>query len=91
MVSLVSHLLSRGCRAVVASPWPLETLVPPHWLPAFLSSWDNGARLIDACYEANAAMLRHGQFPRRCLAMAVYGDGLLTREDLSDGSARGRS
>ncbi|WP_066798524.1 hypothetical protein [Sphingomonas soli] len=34
-VGLVKQLLDRGCRAIVAPPWPLDTSIPPVWLPAF--------------------------------------------------------
>ena len=28
------QILDRGCQAVIAPPWPLDSRVPSHWLPA---------------------------------------------------------
>ncbi|MDF1552485.1 MAG: hypothetical protein P1P84_05450 [Deferrisomatales bacterium] len=79
-VGLAKQLLHRGCRAVVAPPWPLSTSVPPHWLPVFLDRWMLGAAIIDACFEANAAVRESfGASPDDDLAMAVYGDPLASR------------
>jgi hypothetical protein len=76
-VGLVKRLLDNGCRTVVAPPWPLRTDVPPRWLPAFLESWSASAPVIDACFDANAAVRAAlGDDPATDLAMAVYGDPL---------------
>lgn len=77
-VGLAKRLLDNGCRAVVAPPWPLQTNVPPRWLPAFLESWSAGAAVIDACFDANVAVRNElGDNPATDLAMAVYGDPLV--------------
>ncbi len=79
VVGLVRKLLGNGCNAVVAPPWPLETLVPPRWLPPFLDALDRGRNVLDACFEANELVrseLDHE--PRRWLAMSVYGDPYTT-------------
>jgi len=77
-VGLAKRLLDNGCRAVVAPPWPLQTRVPPRWPPAFLGSWSAGAPVIDACFEANAAVHAElGDDPETDLAMTVYGDPLV--------------
>lgn len=77
-VGLPKMLLNNGCRTVIASPWPLESLAPGSWLPAFLEHWDNGATAMDACHQANLqiARRRDGE-PQVSLAMTVYGDPLL--------------
>ena len=77
---LAKQLLARGCRAVVAPPWPLDTSVPPAWSPTFLDRWMAGASVLDACFEANAAArAARGAVPSADLAMTVYGDPLFTR------------
>jgi hypothetical protein len=79
-VGLVKQLLNRGCRAVVASSWPLSAFVPLRWLPQFLQEWDSDAPLIDACFAANAAVRKTVGFnAAECLAMFVTGDPLVTR------------
>lgn len=78
-IGLAKQLLDRGCRAVVAPPWPLDTAIPPLWLPAFLDHWTAGAAVIDACFEANQAVRKaRGSRPVDDLAMAVYGDALVS-------------
>lgn len=79
-LGLPKLLLNRGCRTVVASPWPLESLAPGIWLPRFLDEWAQGATAIDACHRANlhVASRREGE-PQVSLAMTVYGDPLLTK------------
>lgn len=77
-VGLVKQLLDRGCRAVIAPPWPLDTSIPPIWLPAFLERWANGEPVIDACFEANQSIRdARGPKPVDDLAMTVYGDPLV--------------
>ncbi|CAJ5327991.1 CHAT domain [Burkholderia pseudomallei] len=79
-VGLPKMLLDRGCRAVVASPWPLESLAPGAWLPPFLDAWENGSTVLDACYEANQSVARRrDREPQVSLAMTVYGDPLLRK------------
>lgn len=79
-VGLVRDLLNRGCRTVIASPWPLDARVPSHWLPEFLKCWEAGRFVIDSNFEANKAVRKAmGDAPARCLAMTVFGDPLLTK------------
>ena len=75
MLGLAKQILDRGCSAVIASPWPLDSRVPSHWLPAFLGCWTKGAMLIEANFHANQVVdQRFAQDPARGLAMAVYGN-----------------
>lgn len=79
-VSLPKMLLDRGCRTVIASPWPLDVSVPGNWLERFLEAWDAGDNVIEANFKANAYVReRLGPEPSLCLAMTVFGDVLLTR------------
>lgn len=83
-VGLPKQLLDRGSRAVIASPWPLDSRVPSHWLPAFLAEWDAGGTLIDANAAGNRAVgTQMGGEPRDALAMTLYGNPLLRQGDLS--------
>lgn len=78
-VGLAKQLLDRGCRAVVAPPWPLDTSIPPVWLPTFLDRWAEGVPVIDACFDANQAVREaRGQRPVDDLAMTVFGDPLVS-------------
>ena len=78
-LGLAKQVLDRGCSAVVASPWPLDSQLPPHWLEAFLPRWEVGDRLMDATFAANQAVdKRFSLDPTRGLAMMTYGNGLLT-------------
>lgn len=77
-IGLAKEILDRGCAAVVASPWPLDSQIPPHWLPAFLDSWIGGATLMEAVFAANKFTdVSFSLDARSGLAMTVYGDGLL--------------
>lgn len=79
-VSLPKMLLDRGCRTVIASPWPLDVAVPSNWLERFLERWDSGDTALEANFKANEYVRqRLGPEPGLCLAMTVYGDILLTR------------
>ena len=79
-VSLPKMLLDRGCRAVVASPWPLAAAVPGNWLERFLEAWEAGDTVLQANFKANQHVAeRLGQEPGLSLAMAAYGDVLLTK------------
>lgn len=79
-LGLAKQILDRGSRAVIASPWPLDSQVPPNWLPIFLDHWQRGATLMAANFAANAALdQRYSLDPARGLAMSVYGDGLMTK------------
>ena len=84
-VGLPKQLLDRGSAAVIASPWPLDSRVPSHWLPAFLAAWEAGATLIEANDAGNRAVgARMGNEPRDALAMTLYGNPFLRRTDLVD-------
>lgn len=84
-VGLPKQLLDRGSAAVIASPWPLDSRVPSHWLPAFLAEWEAGAALIDANAAGNRAVgAQMGNEPRDALAMTLYGNPFLRRVDLVD-------
>jgi hypothetical protein len=92
VVGLVKQLLDDGCRAVIAPPWPLAVNVPPHWLPTFLDAWHSGEPVIDACFQANAAVQAAlGPDPAACLAMTVYGDPLSSRSALAPPAPSGRA
>lgn len=79
-VSLPKMLLDRGCRTVIASPWPLDTAVPGNWLERFLERWDAGDTALEASFKANEYVRqRLGPEPGLSLAMTVYEDVLLTR------------
>jgi len=65
---------------VIASPWPLETRVPSHWLPTFLERWISGDSAIEAAFAANQQVTRQmGDSPLVALAMNVFGDPLRRR------------
>jgi hypothetical protein len=79
-VSLPKMLLDRGCRAVIASPWPLTHAVPGNWLERFLEAWETGNTVVEANFKANLYVQeRLGPEPALCHAMTVYGDVLLTK------------
>lgn len=78
--SLPKQLLNKGCRTVIASPWPLDVMVTYNWLPAFMKEWNGGATVIDATKKANNEVARRlGDCPQYALAMRVYGDVLLKK------------
>jgi len=84
-VGLPKQLLGRGSVAVIASPWPLDSRVPSHWLPAFLAEWEAGSELIDANAAGNRAVgAQMGNEPHHALAMTLYGNPFLRRVDLAD-------
>ncbi len=77
--SLATRLLAAGCRAVVASPWPLSVSAAAHWLPTFVAQLEMGAAVGEAAWRANLHVLdRLGGDPADGLAMHVYGDPLQT-------------
>lgn len=80
-VGLPKHLLSAGCRTVIASPWPLAAILTGPWLRSFLQSWDAGLSALDATFEANQAVDQaYGSVPQYSWAMTVYGDVSLKKE-----------
>ena len=79
-LGLAKQILDRGCTAVIASPWPLDSRVPSHWLPEFLTLWSQGERLIEANFAANRVVdQRFSQDPARGLAMTIFGNPGLRR------------
>jgi hypothetical protein len=75
VVGLAKLVLNAGCRAVLASPWPLSASVPPYWLPAFLLASSGGTACAEANFQATKAVAeRLGDIPSRCLAMHLLGD-----------------
>lgn len=80
-VGLPKHLLSAGCRTVIASPWPLAAIPTGTWLGSFLEGWDGGLSALDATLQANQAVEQaYGNVPQYSWAMTVYGDALLKKE-----------
>jgi hypothetical protein len=76
-VGLVKEVMDQGCSTVIASPWPLNVAVPPHWLPVFLQEWMAGQTAIQAAFLANKNVEKKlGDSPLDCLAMNVFGDPL---------------
>ncbi|MDG4889735.1 CHAT domain-containing protein [Mesorhizobium sp. WSM4887] len=73
-LGLARELLDQGLQAVVASPWPLESLVPPRWLPKFLSEWDAGNSLGQSVHAANLALFARDGNPAVGLAMTIFGN-----------------
>jgi hypothetical protein len=79
-VSLPKMLLDRGCRAVLASPWPLSAVVPGNWLERFMDAWEAGDSILQANFKANLYVQeRLGPEPGLALAMMAYGDVMLTK------------
>lgn len=73
-IGLARDILDQGTQAVVASPWPLESLVPPRWIDTFLRKWDQGDRLADAVHAANIQLFARDQNPEKGLAMNILGN-----------------
>jgi hypothetical protein len=74
-LGLAKQILDRGCTAVIASPWPLDSRVPAYWLPIFMREYENGASLIEANFAANGAVdSAFALDPARGLAMTLFGD-----------------
>ncbi|MER9504697.1 CHAT domain-containing protein [Mesorhizobium sp. M0579] len=74
---LAKAILDQGCSAVVASPWPLDSVVTYQWLPTFLDNWMAGKQLAEANFLANQHVAKAlGAEPAKALAMHVYGDPL---------------
>lgn len=79
-VGLPKLLLDKGCRAVIASPWPLDVKVTYNWLQPFLQRWQAGSTVLQATKSANEEVAhRLGDRPQYSLGMTAYGDVLLTR------------
>jgi CHAT domain-containing protein len=70
----VTTALLAGARAVVASPWPLETMVASRWTKAFFKSWQTGVGVARAVFLANREISSTHQSPSSFLAMHVYGN-----------------
>jgi hypothetical protein len=80
-LSLPQRLLDGGCRAVVASPWPLDASKAGRWLELFVSVWREGFNVADAVYFANSELRRQSAHPLDWLAMYVFGDPLVRADD----------
>lgn len=79
-VGLPKLLLDKGCRVVIASPWPLDVKVTYNWLEPFLLEWDAGSTVLQATKSANETVARRlGDRPQYSLGMTAYGDVLLTK------------
>lgn len=79
-VGMPKLLLAAGSRTVIASPWPLSSLVTGPWLEAFMQAWDAGETALDANFAANVTVhKRYGYAPQYSLAMTVYGDPYLRK------------
>lgn len=72
--SAANRLLDKGSHAVVASPWPLDSTLPVHWLPVFLDALKNHKPVGEAVRSANLAVRSEMPNPSEWLAMAVFGD-----------------
>ncbi|HEY9283222.1 MAG TPA: hypothetical protein VIP46_07195 [Pyrinomonadaceae bacterium] len=81
-VGMIPLLLDHGCRAVIASPWPLDVSVGQYWLPAFLDSFKSGETVIKATYLANKHVAKtFSNHPMLALAMNVSGDPFVRWND----------
>ncbi|WP_439549056.1 CHAT domain-containing protein [Falsiroseomonas sp.] len=79
-LGLAKQILDRGSQSVIASPWPLDSRVPSHWLPTFLERWLSGETLIEANFAANQVVDRNFAYdPARGLAMTIFGDPTMRR------------
>lgn len=79
-VGLPKLLLDKGCRVVIASPWPLDVKVTYNWLEPFLREWEAGSTVLLATKMANEEVAhRLGERPQYSLGMTAYGDVLLTK------------
>lgn len=79
-VGLPKLLLDKGCRVVIASPWPLDVKVTYNWLEPFLREWNAGSTVLQATKRANEEVAcRLGERPQYSLGMTAYGDVLLTK------------
>jgi CHAT domain-containing protein len=75
-LGLPYELLDRGCRAVVASPWPIEPTKANLWMPWFLDSWDAGRTVAEAVHDANLKLRAYAPMEAHFLAMHVFGNPL---------------
>lgn len=83
-VGLPKVLLQGGTLAVIASPWPLDPRVPSHWLPGFLAAWEAGETLLGANGAGNRRVeSQMGDDAKNSMAMTLYGNPLLRRQDFS--------
>lgn len=74
---LISHLLRRDVRAVIASPAPLHNKLPSIWLLPFLEQLRRG-ETIGAAHSIACAVVRE-QFDHPCAwgALQLFGDSQL--------------
>jgi hypothetical protein len=79
-LGLAKQILDRGSQAVIASPWPLDSRVPSHWLPVFLTHWSRREPLIQANFAANRIVDQYFALdPAKGLAMTVFGNPMIRR------------
>lgn len=88
---LVSRLLRRRVRLVIAPPWPLNTDIPSAWLPPFLSALKIGNSAGMASDFAAQAVRSKFAHPCAWGAMQLFGDleyHFVTREKTASIDAR---
>lgn len=82
------EILNHGTRTVIASPYPIEAGIQATWLETFLANFFNGVSVVNSNYNANKAVSEKHNFNFiKSLAMNVFGDPLLTLENLVDNYA----
>lgn len=73
-VGLVSELLRKNVRVVVAPPWPLNVYVAEAWLPPFLRGLSAGYSVGRSVFEASRIVRQRFDNPCAWAALQVYGD-----------------
>ena len=73
-IGLPHILLHLGCRAVIASPWPIQPSIAQYWLTEFLKQYKSGTTVIEANFYANKSVASEMNHPMAALAMHLYGD-----------------
>ncbi|MGB8931723.1 MAG: CHAT domain-containing protein [Anaeromyxobacteraceae bacterium] len=82
-IGLPHLLLGRGCRSVVASPWPIDAAMAGRWLEAFLDAVEEGFTVAESTFHANGELQRSSLRVPDFLAMHVYGNPFLTAKRIS--------
>lgn len=73
-IGLPHLLLAKGCRSVVASPWPIDAAMAGRWLESFLQGLEVGFSVAEATFHANGELHRASDRMPDVLAMHVYGN-----------------
>jgi hypothetical protein len=73
-VGLVSELLRKNVRVVVAPPWPLNIYVAEAWLPPFLRGLSAGYSVGRSAFEASRIVRQRFDNPCAWAALQIYGD-----------------